>query len=156
MFCLTPECQSSDWQIRRRWTYNRSAVQYVRQCLKCGRNVGAAVAKAVATANGECPEWDEQLSEQWESNKQRARDAEKQEWWSRYTEYLRSPEWAQKRRLVMQRDGGICQCCLLKPATQVHHLSYRRVFNEPAWDLRSICDACHDEWHSEQDDESQV
>jgi 5-methylcytosine-specific restriction endonuclease McrA len=156
MFCLTHDCKSSNWQIRRRWTHNRTAVQYVRQCLNCGSNVGGCVAKAVATVNGECPEWDEELSKHWHAETVSMRDLEKQEWRGQYQAYLRSPEWAQKRKLVLQRDGGICRGCLVKPATQVHHLSYRRVFNEPAWDLVSICDACHDACHSEQDDEPQA
>ena len=37
----------------------------------------------------------------------------------------------------------ICQICRKRPATEVHHLTYERVFNEMACDLLPVCSACH-------------
>lgn len=64
-----------------------------------------------------------------------------------YREYLKSEKWSKKRDAVMKRDGGICQACLKEPATQVHHKTYKNVFEEPLFDLVAICDKCHKQIH---------
>lgn len=66
---------------------------------------------------------------------------------SLYREYLKSEKWHKKRKLVMERDKGICQSCLSTQATQVHHKSYKNVFDEPLFDLVAICDPCHERYH---------
>lgn len=65
-------------------------------------------------------------------------------WWADYNEYLRSDKWRDKRARVLERDARICQACLKRSATQVHHKTYDHVFDEPLFDLISICDVCHD------------
>lgn len=64
-----------------------------------------------------------------------------------YLDYLESPEWATIRRKVLKRDGYLCQGCLEKPGTIVHHLTYKRQGNEMACDLISLCKDCHDRIH---------
>ncbi|MFA6128818.1 MAG: HNH endonuclease signature motif containing protein [Bacteroidales bacterium] len=66
----------------------------------------------------------------------------------KYQEYLLSPEWKDKRTLVLQRDNNICQSCKEQPAEQVHHLTYDNLFNEPLEDLQALCCKCHDKIHS--------
>jgi hypothetical protein len=44
----------------------------------------------------------------------------------------------------MERDGDICQSCGVAVATQVHHLTYKHIFEEPLFDLVAICDECHE------------
>jgi hypothetical protein len=61
-----------------------------------------------------------------------------------YSEYMLSDEWQRKRELVFKRDNYICQACLTNKAVQVHHISYRHVFNEPLFELTSVCINCHD------------
>lgn len=61
-----------------------------------------------------------------------------------YKEYLKSPLWQEKRELVLKRDNYLCQACLTDAAVQVHHLSYKHVFNEPLFELISVCLRCHD------------
>jgi len=68
----------------------------------------------------------------------------KNQWYKEYQEYLKSSEWKVKRGKVLKRDNYICQGCLEKRATQVHHLSYKHVKNEPLFELVSICKECHD------------
>lgn len=68
----------------------------------------------------------------------------KNQWYKEYKEYLKSPEWKVKREKVLKRDNYICQGCLEKEATQVHHLSYKHIKNEPLFELVSICKECHD------------
>lgn len=41
----------------------------------------------------------------------------------------------------------MCEGCLERPATQVHHLHYQRVFDECLFDLVAICDRCHAKCH---------
>lgn len=65
------------------------------------------------------------------------------QWFRWYGEYLRSKEWKNKRQMVLNRDSFICQGCLSKKATQVHHLSYAHVGNEPLFELVSLCENCH-------------
>ena len=65
----------------------------------------------------------------------------------RYAEYLESPEWRDKRRLVMFRAAGICEGCRLKPATQVHHLTYQNIGEEFLWQLVAVCRDCHERYH---------
>lgn len=75
------------------------------------------------------------------------RDQIRSNWFKDYNKYLDSPEWREKRALVLKRDGNLCQCCLLNVATQVHHKSYEFVDlkgSEPAFDLVAICGPCHD------------
>lgn len=72
------------------------------------------------------------------------------EFWSKYTLYLNSDDWKNKRSLVLKRDNNICQACLTNAANQVHHLTYERVFNEPLFDLVSICNTCHDKIHNKE------
>lgn len=64
-----------------------------------------------------------------------------------YRAYLRTPEWQERRLLVLQRAGYICEGCLKAPATQVHHMSYEHCGDEFAWELRAVCDPCHDRYH---------
>jgi hypothetical protein len=51
---------------------------------------------------------------------------------SAYHWYLRnSAFWREQRVTIFRRAKGRCEWCG-RPATQVHHLNYRRVFNELA------------------------
>ena len=71
----------------------------------------------------------------------------KADWMAGYTQYLNSPEWREKRELVLKRDKYLCQCCLDALATQVHHKSYQFVDlagSEPAFDLVAVCTPCHE------------
>lgn len=62
---------------------------------------------------------------------------------SSYGAYLASREWGIKKRLVRQRSGGNCERCG-QPATEVHHLTYERLYNERLTDLLHVCHECHE------------
>lgn len=68
-------------------------------------------------------------------------------WWAVYGAYLKSPEWQALRVQVLERAAGRCEDCGDAVATQVHHLTYRRVGDEHVDDLRAICNRCHDHRH---------
>jgi hypothetical protein len=41
----------------------------------------------------------------------------------RYERHLVSPEWRALRDLILWRNGRLCQGCLSRQATEVHHKS---------------------------------
>lgn len=125
------------------------------QCRLCGEMNGACKKPAAPVAEGvrgiELSELRARYSES-ARNITQARIAELQneknaDWWRRYNEYLRSPEWEARRNLVLDRDNFECQARLpgcAHIANHVHHLNYDHVFNEPLFDLESVCKSCHD------------
>jgi hypothetical protein len=70
--------------------------------------------------------------------------AGKQHFLNQHSNYLSSDTWKTKRALVLKRDNYICQSCLQNKATQVHHLDYQYLQNEPLFKLISVCKKCHD------------
>lgn len=62
---------------------------------------------------------------------------------SRYHEYLKTQEWKDKRELVLMRDNYKCQSCLVRTAEEIHHLTYEHCYNEPLYELVSLCVVCH-------------
>ena len=64
-----------------------------------------------------------------------------------YATYLKSSEWKARRNATMERDRNLCRVCKSERAAAVHHLSYDRIYNEPLYDLISVCNSCHDYLH---------
>lgn len=62
----------------------------------------------------------------------------------RYQEYLQSEKWAWKRALVLRRESYLCEACRERPATEVHHSTYRHIFDEPLFELHAVCHDCHE------------
>lgn len=60
-----------------------------------------------------------------------------------YQAYLNSAKWKAKRYKVLRRASFRCEKCGKRQATQIHHLTYRRIFNEPLTDLLAVCAKCH-------------
>jgi 5-methylcytosine-specific restriction endonuclease McrA len=60
-----------------------------------------------------------------------------------YQDYLNSNTWKQKRLKVLNRAKFTCERCKKKQATQIHHLTYDRIFNEKLSDLQAVCGKCH-------------
>jgi 5-methylcytosine-specific restriction endonuclease McrA len=136
------------------------ARQIRRQCRKCGELTGPAVARAsVSTVE----EHDTQRFDLWEAARlddyQRVIDkhvrwqsGDSERRYSKYQEYLRSPEWAAIRAKVIKRAGGVCEGCLDRPATQAHHLHYQTLFREFCFDLVAVCSECHERYHKIEDE----
>jgi len=53
----------------------------------------------------------------------------------------------QIRPAALARASFRCQMCGKRRATEVHHLSYKRIGNEPPQDLLAVCHPCHCELH---------
>ena len=83
----------------------------------------------------------------WALRSEQQQQEESAAWWRNYKTYLLSPEWKAKRQMVFARDLFLCQICHFAGASQVHHLSYRRVGDEPLTDLISVCGPCHSTIH---------
>lgn len=153
-----PQCNCQDAAVRL-MTYSNGAKVPVRQCLACGRNLGA-----VPKSNVNCAvlaAFDENLRLQWDAQWREHREVRRaalegerrargSQWWLEYQQYLESPEWQRKSRLVLARDHHECQAHLSiceRVATMAHHLTYAHLRNEPLFDLVSVCHTCHSQLH---------
>jgi 5-methylcytosine-specific restriction endonuclease McrA len=65
--------------------------------------------------------------------------------WSKdtYAEYLKSPQWQERRKRALRLADGRCQVCS-NPARDVHHNTYERLGRELDRDLIAVCGRCHD------------
>ena len=68
----------------------------------------------------------------------------------KYSEQLLTPEWKEKRLIILKRDNYSCTKCGSKNHLQVHHKLYKRGLM--AWqannrDLTTLCKPCHDDIH---------
>lgn len=78
------------------------------------------------------------------NEKNEERSTESKSWWGAYEVYLATPVWKARRAKVMARAGGLCEACADAPATEVHHTTYQHLGNEPLWELRAVCEPCHE------------
>ena len=60
-----------------------------------------------------------------------------------YDEYLKSEAWLAKRDRLL-RATPRCKRCIMRRATQIHHLTYERMYREIDSDLLPICRPCHE------------
>lgn len=129
---------------------SNGAIQYKRQCQDCYQDTTLFLShKKLSRADkaSAVPRDDERKTAHFQSYLNERRRLQQEAFWKLYAEYLASPEWAARRHAVLDRDGDRCQLkhrgCTRK-ATQVHHLTYANVGNEPLEDLVSICVHCHE------------
>jgi hypothetical protein len=64
-----------------------------------------------------------------------------------YEEYLKTPEWREKREQALERDGHCCRVCNSGKNLDVHHRTYVRRGNESPNDLTTLCRSCHEYFH---------
>jgi 5-methylcytosine-specific restriction endonuclease McrA len=60
-----------------------------------------------------------------------------------HAKYLQTDAWKAKRAKVLERAKGICEGCLERPATQVHHVTYEHWKDELLFELVAVCRSCH-------------
>lgn len=79
----------------------------------------------------------------------RYRKSSRSEWWARYSQYLKSPEWKKKRQRLYRDRKGRCEDCGKKLGSHyhAHHMTYSNVGNEDLEDLRLLCTSCHQKRH---------
>jgi len=152
-------CLHEDVQLRKR-TIRGGSVQFVYQCQRCGDAMRQPLprVKALELCGGcEPPPFDPKLGEDWSRLKSESADAISakfsQRFWSDYSVYLLSPEWAERRRLALARAEGICEGCRKEAPTEVHHLTYDHVGQEFLFELVAVCPRCHSQLHPDEPSE---
>ena len=144
------DCQHQSTELRKR-TFSNNTVHYQVQCLDCGASVQALKKASLevqrALNDGGVPDYDEglqgKLFNEWSARRKSDRESKRAEWFEWYNEYLKSPQWLEKRALVLKNANGICQGCGKRRAAHAHHLTYERVGNEMLFDLVAVCKPCH-------------
>lgn len=148
------DCQHGRTERRRRINAAGNPFHQL-QCMECGQGLGSALSMKGIDPDT-VQDWAIDLQEQGQRAinehrktllQQRQADLETKNaaWWDWYNAYLRTPEWAERRRLALERDERWCKACGKAQAVQVHHKDYRYVGNEPLWDLESVCIPCHEQ-----------
>jgi hypothetical protein len=123
------------------------------QCQACGRRMGNALPNSRPY-----PRSDPNVAITYEANYKRVGDevaaqhidlsvGESEEWWAKYTAYLETPAWLQRRFLVIKRCGGVCEGCGSAEVDEVHHLTYEHVTEEFLFELVGLCGNCHHRIH---------
>jgi 5-methylcytosine-specific restriction endonuclease McrA len=132
-------------------TQSNNVKAYKRQCLLCGQATSSALPYAKVSNKENVPPFDEQMRDRYHKKRNaRRQELTRASWQGRqaqYYEYLQSTQWREKSRAVLQRDGYTCQACLHRNATQAHHITYEHIYDEPLFDLVSVCTTCHDRLH---------
>ena len=151
-------CECRRLEIRYREASNSNKM-YTRQCLDCGKIVrpenGMWIKQSEISNIENIKPIDDDLAknisttdaELRDSLRLRLREAEKSLKLEEYYEYLKSPEWKEKRQLVMDRAGYICEGCLQSRANNVHHKTYANIYNEFLFELVALCRQCHESIH---------
>lgn len=147
---------------------------FVKQCTTCGKHLGQVGAKVIPLSSRlsreGVHEFDERLGKQWAARRiafqneltERARtlceterreqvEIRNAEWWDRYNAYLETPEWMERRRLVLERAKGCCEGCRKRAPNHVHHLTYEHVTQEFLFELVALCESCHGRAHPDKD-----
>lgn len=65
-----------------------------------------------------------------------------------YPEYLQTPEWQARKKIMRARADNRCQVCNTSEKLHVHHRTYDRRGNERPEDLTVLCESCHDLFHA--------
>lgn len=143
--CRTPELEMVTKEIQ------GGGVTVRNQCTNCGALVGTALPQKSLLLD-EINPINETLTQEYFLNKNEEfsklqveiDQLKRGDFWTQYKEYLESDKWKGKREKVLERDGRQCQACLDNPANEVHHLTYKHLYNEPLFELVSVCKLCHD------------
>ena len=147
-------CSHETKEVRLKKYANGGTAAY-EQCMTCGETFGTAIKQTPnLLVNGALKpaiervkvnlELDSDVRAKLYDNRcqQLSRDR-KQE----HEAYMQSDEWKRIRNKVLERDRFLCQACLSSPATQVHHMTYKNIGQEFAWELYSVCKPCHERYH---------
>ena len=70
-----------------------------------------------------------------------------------YLEYLKSSDWKERRKELMEEAEGICDECGGK-AKHIHHLRYDNLGDEILEeDVVALCEECHKEIHEDKEEQ---
>jgi len=139
---IMTNCEHKNKEIRKKLGDGKIKWLFFEQCLDCGYH-----RRVKALENRQVPRFDDELYRQWQTEKQLKCQQASMEWWRRYEEYRKSPEWHAKRQDVLKRCRNVCERCGQDEAVHIHHLSYKHFGNEPLEDLLGVCVECHGALH---------
>lgn len=150
-------CTHGRQEVRRR-TYSNGVAHFVMQCMTCGSQVRSMPKEEAMRLGGiVAAAFDDDLQEQWrekraaywreyrESRESAYREQQEQRRES-YRLYLLSEKWRRTRERRLAMDRWQCQARMdgcLRKASEVHHLTYDHLGDEPLFDLISVCPECH-------------
>lgn len=146
------ECRHSETSLVQ-FTAANGSIHIRRCCIHCGQLTGISLKREPHHAS--LPNYSPTTRDLYEARRERKRSEVIQkhvrlqrdkdsEFWRDYNEYLASDAWKIRRQKVLRRSGGLCEGCLERPATEVHHTTYDNVFDELLFQLRALCKECHD------------
>lgn len=75
------------------------------------------------------------------------RATQKKHSYKKYLKYINSAEWRRKREDAFVFHGKMCGHCGSTKQLEVHHTTYKNLFNEPMGDLMVLCHLCHKKVH---------
>ena len=133
-------------------SYDSNTIYAYEQCSSCGLKIRGPISKkgldmdSATIFNDELNQsLNDEIYKEYNSFQNELIEIRKNNFFAKYGEYLNSVAWKDKRDMVLKRDNYLCQACLLSKATEVHHMTYKHVFNEPLFELISVCKSCHDQ-----------
>jgi hypothetical protein len=137
--------------------HNGIAVFIRIQCDNCGGCLNMTKSLDRATfGNKTCGEFSQDRFDNWKAEKQLEKQSiykfvkylkDAKSSFFQYNIYLQSQHWRSLRLIALERDNWLCQSCKSAEATEVHHLTYKNLGNEPLEELTSYCRACHAKVH---------
>ncbi len=141
---------------RVRYSVSGGGTQIKDQCQVCGEPASQAISQKLIT--GQLPDANIDLRKNYlekrriernaiyrkHENLQRQTRTDRQK---EYDKYLAGPVWKEKRERVLIRAKRVCEGCGIAAAEEVHHLNYKRIFNEMLFDLVAVCADCHRKLH---------
>lgn len=145
-------CKTQCWRLTKRQV--GMAWQRWLQCVACGNTTGQALSQKEHPHWREYPLFDAKQYEQWHADRVAEHYDEKAKRSEQYAEWLKtSPEWAVLRKRVLARENYLCEACLERKATVVHHpMHYSHGVLPPAYHLTALCQPCHERMHTEGDE----
>jgi len=152
------ECAHQKKKVRFKLASNNTKM-FKLQCVRCGELFGGWISHHKIKNKDDIEQIDINLRDNFTQTiyelkralQDRAKDLNKIDFHEWYKDYLKSTEWREKRRLVLDRCNNICEGCMREVASEVHHLTYVNVGKEFLFELIGICVDCHKRIHKEPD-----
>jgi 5-methylcytosine-specific restriction endonuclease McrA len=69
------------------------------------------------------------------------------QWWKRYSAYLKSDDWKELRQRTIAERGAKCELCGSTTVLHVHHKSYKHYKRPKDSNLQVVCQPCHQTLH---------
>lgn len=126
--------------------YLNGSIRYYEQCPKCWKSkpVKKEIALEICETHTAWKDRSEvfRKASRYFQNKNSTKTGKE-----KYREYLKSPIWREKRAKVLRRCKHLCEGCRTNAAMEVHHLTYKHIYDEMLFELVGLCEDCHRKIH---------